>query len=124
MERIKDTLNYLSCLKFEIIEQIIILDERFLKNSKKVFVPDKQNVYITYNILVQYIDYLINYILEIDISNYDENEVIKKIKNELKKYEKCFNINFNELLDEKHYCKYTHLFESDVDFFRKEMELS
>lgn len=117
MERIKDTLNYLSCLKMEIIEQIIILD-------KKGIVPDKQNEYIAYNILVKCIDYLIDYILEINISNYDENKIIKKIKSELKKYEKCFNIKFNELLDEKHFCKYNHLFESDVNFFKKEMELS
>ena len=120
MERIKGTLNYLICLKGEIIEKIITLDKSFLENSKKGIVPDKQNEYITFNILVKYIDYLIDYILEIDISNFDENEIIKEIKEELKKYEECFNINFNELLNGK----YNHLFESDVDFFRKEMELS
>lgn len=122
MERLKDTLNYLSCVKYELMEQIVILDERFYKLSQEGKEPDKKNDYIKYHLLITYIEGLIDIILDMDIVNDDIGEKIRQIKHSMKSFEICFDINFNKLLDEKHYLKYHNLFDSDTTYFRDVMD--
>lgn len=123
MTRICNMINYLTCLKMELIEKTLLTEHKIDtcikagRDPKKEFYSNSSK----YVILTNCIDFLITYICNLEVKDIDIDKEINTINKRLNDMEREFNINFDKLLSKKQCTnKYKNIFKKDIKAFKKE----
>lgn len=123
MTRICNMINYLTCLKMELIDKTLFTEQKINTCIRAGKEPKKEfyNNYSKYGILTNCIDFLITYICKLEAENIDIDKEINTINKRLNDIEREFNIDFDKILSKKQCTnKYKNIFKKDIKAFKKE----